>query len=951
MRKNTEFHPDASQQRVIEAEGGYHLVLAPPGCGKTQILTERIRRAHERDGVPYSEMLCLTFTNRAARGMVERIQQNIDDSEVAQVYVGNVHRFCSKFLFENNLLPAETSIIDEEDAVSIVARYLDEDEMQVMENAVRRREYFDIIHFSHFMRQIRSRQPRELRLHPESCNADDVVAMQKICEVQRMDFNAETMLDIYDNPDFYLSASRSDGYDLGAQALIDRLLRKMTVAAQYEDYKRENHLVDFEDLLIMAYDALKNAEKMAENNLENASETRQEYKKYRWIQVDEVQDLNPLQLAIVDLITEVSPNHSSPQSGEGTGEGLPFTVMYLGDEQQAIFSFMGARLSTLNALRQRCEGNIHHLSTNHRSPQYLLEVFNTYARMVLGIDPALLPQARKGQDLAANEEFSGEKPAFSDEKSSEKPSEKLSEKLSENPLRILRSNTLDTEYYDVAHMAQLFASAYPDETTAIIVNANTDADRISAELRQLQQAHFKVSGEDIFASKEVKLLLAHLNVLANEHNFIAWARLLKGFGVTATNAYARNFVQSLRQRAMLPSDFLAYDDSTYLEEFAKAFDSGEIVVFDTETTGLDILHDDIVQIAAVRLRQGEVVEGSQFNIFLQTERPIPEKLGDLDNPILEELRHHEQLPPAEGLQRFLDYIGTSPVLGHNVTFDWQIFRNNCHRHGLTPILRRPVFDSLKLIRLLEPDLKQYKLKFLLEMLHLEGENSHLADADVAATCSLVRHCREKAETVLPQQREFRRQQRVKDRAEALRRQYRDFFTNSVEKMYLGDTETPLTDEFQRFHDYLTEAEIIQPVEKLHYITRYLADELIDPSDGHSLAQQLAAHIVEINTLKEADLCNSQSLDDRIFVTTVHKAKGLEFDNVIVFDAVEDRYPSYFNRNNPVGLAEDARKFYVAITRTRKRLYIAQCLTRLDFHNNPRPRQLTRFMNPIQKFFG
>ncbi|MBR6495441.1 MAG: ATP-binding domain-containing protein, partial [Prevotella sp.] len=124
-----------------------------------------------------------------------------------------------------------------------------------------------------------------------------------------------------------------------------------------------------------------------------------------------------------------------------------------------------------------------------------------------------------------------------------------------------------------------------------------------------------------------------------------------------------------------------------------------------------------------------------------------------------------------------------------------------------------------------------------------------------------------------------------------------------------------------------------------------------PSAEHSLAQQLAAHIVEINTLKEADLCNSQSIDDRIFVTTVHKAKGLEFDNVIVFDAVEDRYPSYFNRNNPVGIAEDARKFYVALTRARRRLYVAQCLTRLDYHNNPRPRQLTRFMNPIQKFFG
>jgi len=141
------------------------------------------------------------------------------------------------------------------------------------------------------------------------------------------------------------------------------------------------------------------------------------------------------------------------------------------------------------------------------------------------------------------------------------------------------------------------------------------------------------------------------------------------------------------------------------------------------------------------------------------------------------------------------------------------------------------------------------------------------------------------------------------------------------------------------------------VEKLHYVTGYLSDELLHPAVEHSLGQQLAAHMVEINTLKEADLCNSRSLSERVFVTTVHKAKGLEFDNVIVFDAVEDRYPSYFNRNNQQGIAEDARKFYVALTRAKRRLYVSQCLTRLDWHNNIRPRQLTRFMNDIQKFFS
>ena len=99
-------------------------MLASPGCGKTQILTERIRRAHDVEGVAYADMLCLTFTNRAARGMLERINANIADSSVGDVFVGNVHRFCSKFLFGNGLIAAESSVIDEDDAISSLAQYM-----------------------------------------------------------------------------------------------------------------------------------------------------------------------------------------------------------------------------------------------------------------------------------------------------------------------------------------------------------------------------------------------------------------------------------------------------------------------------------------------------------------------------------------------------------------------------------------------------------------------------------------------------------------------------------------------------------------------------------------------------------------------------------------------------------------------------------------------------------
>lgn len=892
-----EWTPDESQQRVIEAQGGYHLVLAPPGCGKTQILTERIRLAHQL-GVDYRDMLCLTFTNRAARGMVERIHENIDDKDVALLYVGNVHRFCSKFLFDNSIIAAESSIIDDEDSVSIIARYLDEDEYQVAANYNRRKDYNEIIFFSHFMYQISHHHPKALRLHPDCLNVDDVIAMRKICSVQRMEFTQPAMVDIYERNDFYSEAVKSDGYDYGSQQVIIRLLRKMRLARAYEKYKEENKLLDFENLLLMTYDALMH-------------DIDGKCKHYSWIQVDEVQDLNPLQLAIVDAITAKDVH----------------TVMYLGDEQQAIFSFMGAKMDTLDVLKGRCSDHLHHLDVNHRSPKYLLDVFNEYAETVLHIDAELLPTTKNGVESTGME------------------------------LQILLSDTQDGEYRDVARFVSGLYNEFQDDTTAIIVNSNSDADEMSKVLNEMDIPHFKVSGVDLFSTPEVKLLLAHFNILANENNFIAWSRLMKGFNVFQSNAAARTFMRQLLDRAILPTDFILYEGTTYVQEFKDEFEKDEIVVFDTETTGLNVFEDDILQIAAVKIRNGEVVTGSEFSIFIDTDREIPAKLGDIDNPIIEEIKHNRLYSHDEALRMFMDYVGNDVLLGHNVNYDYYILDYNLQRYLPTVDLHRrcpKFFDSLKLIRLLEPNLKEYKLKYLLSVLHLEGENSHLADADVNATRSVVVHCYKKACEIVESQREFLSRKTVRSRFEILRRNYCDLYFHSLQMLYVRDFESKepvLISEMKSIYQLLVRSERMMPVEKLDYIFRYLEDDIIDMDNEPSLKEQLGKHIVEINTLKEADLCNSTTIHDRVFVTTVHKAKGLEFDNVVIFDAVDGRYPNYYSQNNPKQLAEDARKFYVAMTRARKRLYIAQSMVRIDYHNQPKPRQLTPFMTPILKYFN
>lgn len=913
------FTPDACQREVIEAQGGFHLVLASPGCGKTQILTERIRRAHDVEGVAYADMLCLTFTNRAARGMLERINANIADSSVGDVFVGNVHRFCSKFLFGNGLIAAESSVIDEDDAISILARYMGEDEYSVLGDFKRRREYSVIFHLESMMHQIAMGHPKALRTNTDCINADDVKAMQRICSVRGCAFDAAAMVDIYNNVETYRDLTTADTPDYGDYQIIQRLLRKMQLAQQYHQYKKQNNLLDFHDLLLFTYDAL------------NADAAQTEYKRYTWVQVDEVQDLNQLQLAIIKLLTARAYR----------------TVMFLGDEQQAIFSFMGAKLDTLTALKQQSACQLHHLSVNHRSPKYLLDIFNTFAAEELHIDPALLPDA--GLQLQAP--------------------------LLGNELALLYSETYEQEVRDCVQFVDRLRTMFPESTTALIVNANRDAEDISGELTRRGIGHFKVSGSDLFSSPELKLLFAHLAVLNNEFNFLAWARLVKGVGVYETNASARNFVRALFDRAILPSDLLhsAADEAdgqnaatTYLQRFVRSYEEQTIVVFDTETTGLNVFEDDILQIAAVKMRNGEVVPGSEFCVYVETDREIPTMLGDIVNPIIEERKHHTLLSHHAALRMFMEYADGCRLLGHNADYDWHILDHNLRRYAPEYDLHEShadYLDSLRLVRLLHPELREHKLKSLLTVLGLEGTNSHLADDDVNATRSVVVHCYKQAKEKVEGQRTFLSDARVRQRVDILRRNYGEIYRSAIARLYVRKTypveneaigrkeeNVALVAELQRFYDALLADNMIQPIGGLRYVTAYLSKDMIDSTAEPSLYEQLSNHAMEISTLKEADLCGSSSIDERIFVTTIHKAKGLEFDNVIIFDAVDGRMPNFYSRNNPRLLAEDARKFYVALSRARSRLYISQCIRRYDYRNMPHDVFTTPFMRHIAKYF-
>ena len=855
---------DDEQLRAIEANGGHFLVLAPPGCGKTDILSERIVRARQQ-GVDFSEMLCLTFTNRASRGMRDRVKEKVGE-DVCHIFVGNVHRYCSHFLYDNEIIPANSSIIDDEDLEEIV-RSLDD-------QIFRKTDFQKIDNIDAYILQRKLSHPRSAIFLP-------------------------------DDYEKYYKAAKTADFD---PHLVEGYYKELATALAYRKYKDEHNLLSFNDILILAYETLRR-------------DTERKYKRYSWVQVDEVQDLNALQTAIIDELLDTSQT---------------FTAMYLGDEQQAIFSFLGAKLGQLQLLKNKCSGNIMSLGTNYRSPKYLLDVFNTYAVKELGVDPGLLP---KSLNLDKQDRFD----------------------------LILTGNvTPEDENNRIARMVDYYLKL-DDERIAILVPTNTAADTISNRLKAENITHFKISGSDMFRSMSYKTLAAFLCVSVNDFNAMAWARLLWGIDAFKTKTKAMEFIRDLRELMMTPSDL--FSNESYVARFNNAYDSEEFVFFDTETTGLNVLEDDIVQIAAFKVKKREKVQGSDFIIFLETDKEIPRTLSNgLDNPMIEAYANNPHYSRAEGLQMFLDYIGNCPILGHNVEYDYRILQKNVER-ALHEIVTYDIYDSLRLIKCINPRLRSYKLVNLIDTLQLEGKNSHLADEDIAATKALVDYCYWQSQSIAPRQQAFFNKP---DTVGVISRMQPliPLFENLQSHLYdpISSTYRTIADEQKDLYDTMLSEGLIKDEgfgEKFDIYLKFIQSEWVDNEREETIFDQINAHVNDMTaSINEGDLVNSEDLiKDRVFIMTVYKGKGLEFDNVVILNANDDVYPfwtvnrvlksahSYYYSAEDIAKAridrkEDARKFYVALSRAKKRL----CVSYTEKNSKGYPAERTPFMDCIKDYF-
>ena len=177
----------------------------------------------------------------------------------------------------------------------------------------------------------------------------------------------------------------------------------------------------------------------------------------------------------------------------------------------------------------------------------------------------------------------------------------------------------------------------------------------------------------------------------------------------------------------LEAYFVNDKTSAVTGDYKGSFDD-EFVVFDIETTGLSVLTSQIIEIGAVKIKSGKVLE--RFNEFVDPCVPIPEIITELTGINDDMVKGANKIDIV--LRQFLDFIGDRLLIAHNANFDISFIRKASRNLGYA--FSNPYLDTVTLSRYLNSDLKSHKLDAVAKYYNLGDFNHHRAcdDAEMLA---------------------------------------------------------------------------------------------------------------------------------------------------------------------------------------------------------------------------
>ena len=412
-----------AQWEAVRTLWGPVLVIAGAGSGKTKTLVFRVAHLVE-EGVPPEKILLLTFTRKAAREMLRRAAL-ILDSSCERVSGGTFHSLAHQMLREYGPLVGFTpnfTVLDRGDT---------EDAINLLRNALGLSEKGKRFPKKNTLAALFSKMVNQGR------------PLEELLEREYPHFLEHL-------PD------------------IERLFR------EYQRYKQEHQLMDYDDLLLHWYRVL------AENPVVREKIGR----RFQFILVDEYQDTNRLQAEIVRLMAEAHGN-----------------VMVVGDDSQSIYAFRGANFrNILDFPKLFPQAKIIKLEENYRSTQPILDLAN-----------AVIARAKeKYTKCLYTRKTGGRKPQLYRARDEADQSQFIAE-------RIL---ALREEGVPLSEIAVLFRAAFHSFD-------------LELELAKRDLPFVKYGGLKLIEAAHIKDLVAHLRLLVNPYDLLSWNRvllLLEGVG-------------------------------------------------------------------------------------------------------------------------------------------------------------------------------------------------------------------------------------------------------------------------------------------------------------------------------------------------------------------------------------------------------------------------------------
>ena len=148
----------------------------------------------------------------------------------------------------------------------------------------------------------------------------------------------------------------------------------------------------------------------------------------------------------------------------------------------------------------------------------------------------------------------------------------------------------------------------------------------------------------------------------------------------------------------------------------------DYVVFDVETTGISCRYDEVVELSAIKVRDGKVVE--EFSTLVKAERPISygaSMVNGITDDMLVDAPKFDTV-----LADFIEFIEDLPLVGHNIsTFDMKFIYRDCEKYfGKVP--DNDYIDTLILSRMCLADMKHHKLTDVAEHYEISTDGAHRA---------------------------------------------------------------------------------------------------------------------------------------------------------------------------------------------------------------------------------